>query len=124
MKRRRHINVGLRILLSPRANLTVKSVGEALHQRGATSQHNVVVKIDLQVTIALLNRVERNLRNTLTVLLALLQSKRWVENDLGCADALLHVDLDVPPSHQQKQGVLQSPRTLMESALRAVGGLR
>lgn len=87
-----NINIGLCAILSKLANFCVKSIRESSHERGTASKHDVIVEINFQVAVALLNRVEGNLRNTIFV--GLVRVTLWVEKDLRGKDALSLVDLN------------------------------
>lgn len=53
-----HVDVGiLSRVFSNISNLLVKALWESLHQGGTSSQHNVVVQANFQVSIALFNGV-------------------------------------------------------------------
>jgi len=62
------------------SNLLVKTLWESLHQGGTSSQHNVVVQANFQVSVALFNGVHGDVGYSCRLMVASLTSVHIFEN--------------------------------------------
>lgn len=84
-----HIYVSLCVLFCQLTNFAVESIREAFHQRTASWKHNVVIKCNFKITVALFNCLVCDLCYPRETLLFSLDCVSWVKNHFSSCDTFL-----------------------------------